>query len=187
MIVEFNKKKENRSIINQIENYSLGTCSEGCKCQVKVRLTLIDNSIDDYDIVGNFPCHIRSLNEYWGKDMIEEINGELFWKEESNIGLFNTFLDEENNRKVEETDRKIIDAFKENNEWFINEECGSFDESICNAMYNDNIIENKTFDDGIYNAIVEMACWTEYHHEYGAEGDGEGVILILDKIEDIQD
>jgi hypothetical protein len=60
------------------------------------------------------------------------------------------------------------------------DECGVFDDSI--SIYPKITDE---LEDGAYEAVIELACWTDYHYEYGLEGDGESAIQIIKRIGDI--
>jgi hypothetical protein len=169
------------SIINQYENMSLGTCSEGCRCHIKVRLDIIDNSVDDYEVISEIPHHIIRICDSWAKDSVEEINGELVWKQDDFI------LIESEEDSDEENGNEVKGAYKEpldNNNWYMLEGCGSFNDSLeCAINFSTRIKEP----DGVYTALIEMACWTEYHYEGGLEGEGESEIKILDRVGDIEE
>ena len=59
------------------------------------------------------------------------------------------------------------------------DECEVFDDSI--SIYPE--ITEK-LDDGVYEAVIELACWTYYHYMYGLQGEGESAIKIIKRIGD---
>lgn len=134
---------------------------DGCKCQVKMAVIIDGGMIVKTRILGEKPCHIRTMATYWGHKYLQEIDGQLFYVN----GDEKTPISEWH--KVE----------KDDGIWFIHEECDEYREGI--SAYDSNL-EAEAKEDGIYIVVAQNDCWMN-HTLDGNEGDGDCNFEILKK------
>lgn len=148
-------------MINKIIDDLTPYRDDECKCQVKMAVIIDGGEIVQTRILGEKPCHIRTMATYWGGKYLQEIDDKLYYVD----GDRKTPLSEWH--KVE----------KDDGIWIIHEECDQYIEGI-SAYYKD--LEEITKEDGIYIVVAQNDCWMNYTLD-GNEGDGDCNFEILKK------
>jgi hypothetical protein len=127
---------------------------------------------------------MTDLRDHWGNGAIVELDGKLFWDR--------ALMGEED--WIGDRYEELLGAEKAEGQWYVPVECGAYRECLdCATSYSKlncdgglaEILKDK--EDGTYKVLVEMGCWTDYHWEYGAEGDGESALEVLERVEHIQE
>ena len=161
---EMSDGNKGESSMNYVQKLGedLGVCSRDCcKCQVIVLVNIDGGSIYDYHIVSDMPAYLRTLDEIWFKKYL--VNKQ--------DGLYIDWSDTEQFEKV-----KTVEI---NGQILIPEECQSTYDSVSMLNYH-NKEEIKVMEDGWYELLVEIGCWSSYCHDYGCyEGDGDVAFKVL--------
>jgi len=162
-----------KEIINQYRNKELGVCNKGCRCHSILNIEVEDGVVVDHNLISKAPYFEKTLEEFWGNYMIEEIQDTLVWKQ-SDKGLVIPFEDES---ILNEDDGKVKGAYKDNGKWMVQDECGLFSDGVVCAVddYNASKISS-----GKHKILVEIGCWNNCRCEYSDEGNTEFRVDLLD-------
>lgn len=165
---------------NRMVAEKLGTTTEGCNCQKMLLIIVQNGEVMSSEQLTPNPCHLVKFkpNEKWG-ELTQK--GEGVYKKDQRGSYNLNYFSEDHEIKGIPRPGKYIETIRAGDSLYYQVPCYSADEMTYSFFDYDIPDEIKTLPNGIYQILVEHACYS-YTTMDGTEGDSESDFKIYDYV-----
>lgn len=168
---------------NRMVAEKLQTTTCGCNCQQMILVLIQYGEAVAWQPYTPTPCHLREViteetKTHWSQHYLLEKQGEGYYEQFGNYPFDPQYVE---GLEWIKNSKRVVETIQINGKYYYKDPCSFADESISESLSSYNCPEFEELLDGIYNMLIEQACYTSSGPD-GEEGDGDSDYKLYDSV-----